>query len=147
LAKYPNVIYLILGDGAYRAPLEQMSRDLGVADCVRFLGYVSNVPAYLAAADLALLVSREEASPMSLLEYAASGLPVITSRHPPFDELVRREWARMVDEENATALTNMIDCLLANADLRSTMGRAGRAWVEQHHSWDQVARDYRALIG
>jgi glycosyltransferase involved in cell wall biosynthesis len=84
---------------------------------------------------------------MSLLEYAASGLPVITSRHPPFDELVRREWARMVDEENATALTNMIDCLLANADLRSTMGRAGRAWVEQHHSWDQVARDYRALIG
>lgn len=146
-AKYPDVIYLMLGDGAYRAALEQISRDFGVADHVRFLGSVSNVPAYLDAADLGLIVSRGDASSLALLEYAASGLPVITSRRPPFDELVRREWARMVDEEDAAALASMIECLLANVDLRSAMGRAGRAWVERHHSWDQVARDYRALIG
>lgn len=147
LPKYPDIIYLILGDGAYRVSLEQMSRDLGVAECVRFLGSVDTVPAYLAAADLGLIVSREEASSLSLLEYASAGLPGITSRRPPFNELVHPEWARMVDEEDTAMLASTIDCFLADANLRSTMGRAGRAWVEQHYSWDAVAHSYRILIG
>ena len=84
---------------------------------------------------------------MALLEYASSSLPVITSRKPPFDELVRDEWGIMVDETDVQTLSGIVKSLLADADKRDRMGSLGRSWVKTNHSWQHVASQYRELIG
>jgi glycosyltransferase involved in cell wall biosynthesis len=144
---FANTYYLVLGEGNYRAELASLVGNLGLQHHVILKCTVDNVESYLCAADVALLLSTGEASPVALLEYAASCLPVITSQKPPFGELVHDDWGVMVNETDAQHLSEIISSLLADREKRSLMGSAGRSWVETNHSWQQVARQYRHLIG
>ena len=146
LEKMPNTCYLILGDGPYREELAEQARKLNLNQRVMFLGFKKNVAPYLCASDVALLLSKGEASSVSLLEYAASGLPVLTSPYSPFPELVRPDWGRMVPEQDGEQLSRAILELLSDAGLRARWGMCARAWVSKNHVWHQVARQYMELI-
>ena len=143
---YPETHYLVLGDGPYRQALEKLIRDLDLQKSVKPLGWVEDVSAYLAAADVALLLSYGEASPVALLEYAAASLPVITSRHPPFEELVKPEWGVMVDEKDTGELARVLTDLLRGNEQRTLMGTPAREWVKANRSWKKVAEQYKDLI-
>ncbi len=147
LGAFPEARYVILGEGSYRAELERLIRQLGLESHVVLKGAVDDVEEYLSAADIGILLSKEEALGISVLEYAAAGLPVITSKWPPFDELVNAEWGITADENNSQRLAETITNLLANREWRVRMGSAGRSWVRTNHSWQQVASQYRQLIG
>jgi glycosyltransferase involved in cell wall biosynthesis len=147
LAFFPDTYYVILGEGSDRAELERLIRELGLENHVWLKGAVDDVEAYLSAADIGVLLSKEEALGISVVEYAASGLPVITSKWPPFDELVNAEWGVAADETNSRQLAEIITGLLADPEKRTRMGSAGRLSVETNHSWQQVAHQYRQLIG
>lgn len=71
----PDSILLLVGLG----PLEQEVRDkvhrLGLDDCVRFLGYRSDIPQLLMAMDAFLFPSLFEGFPVSLVEAQCTGLP------------------------------------------------------------------------
>lgn len=67
----------IAGDGAQRAALEQLSRDLGIADRVDFLGWVSQPAPIIAASQTVVLSSLSEGSPMAVAEALALGTPVV----------------------------------------------------------------------
>jgi glycosyltransferase involved in cell wall biosynthesis len=70
----------ILGDGPLRPQLERQARDLGIADRVRFRGYVSDPLPYLRRASALLLTSRWEGQGAVLLEALACGCPVVATR-------------------------------------------------------------------
>jgi glycosyltransferase involved in cell wall biosynthesis len=146
LAEKPNTLYIILGEGTYRRDLEEMIRISGLHASVRLLGFQRDIAPYLAASDVALLLSRGEASPVSLLECAAAGLPVITSLHEPFPELVQPDWGEMVSEDDLEKLSHTILSLQSNIKLRTAKGLRAREYVTQHHQWNQVAWQYQALI-
>ena len=144
--KFPDVRYLILGDGPYQAELERRVGDLGLQKNVLFLGFLRNVAPYLAASDIAFLLSWGEASPVSLLEFAAAGLPVFTSPHPPFPDLVQTEWCQMVPEQDAEQLSQAIIESLSDSELRTRRGVRARVWVSENHVWSQVAQQYINLV-
>ncbi len=139
--------YLILGEGPYRVALEEKVRILGLHANVFFLGFQKDIAPYLAASDVALLLSHGEASPVSLLEFAAAGLPVITSCHEPFPELIQPDWGQMVSEEDVEQLSHAILTLLSEVKTRTSKGLRAREYVTEHYQWSQVARQYQALIG
>lgn len=141
-----NIRYWVLGDGPYRGQLDDLTKQLRIEDKVTFWGTILDVEPYLAASDIAFLLSYGEASPVSLLEFISSDLPVITSKHPPFPELVKPKWGIMVDETNADDLVQAILELSRNPTLRRQMGKAGREWVQASHTWQRVAERYKALI-
>ncbi len=147
LKRMPTACYLILGNGSYRGELEELVHDLNLYNHVVFLGFQKNVAPYLSASDVALFMSKGEASPISLLEFAAAGLPVLTSPHPPFPELVQSDWGQMVSEQDAEQLSQAILKLLSDPDLRARRGARGRAWVAKNYVWDQIARQYQNLVG
>lgn len=66
-------------DAAYESCLRQQVEDLGLASAVRILGGRSDIPELLAAADLYLMPSRQEAHSIALLEALASGVPSVVS--------------------------------------------------------------------
>ncbi len=146
LERKTDIHYWILGDGPYRATLVEQVHNLGLQNKVSFWGFQQNVVPHLAASDVALLLSYGEASPVSLLEFAAAGLPVITSCHEPFPELVQQDWGQMVSEENAEQVSQAILALLSDIEVRVSMGLRARNYAIERRQWNQVARQYRELI-
>jgi glycosyltransferase involved in cell wall biosynthesis len=147
LTDVQNLHYVVVGDGAYRKPLEILVDDLGVADNVHFLGTKLDVSPYLCAADIVLVLSKGEASSISLLEAMACQLPSITSICPPFDELVNPAWGIKVEEENISAIVQALTGLIGQPDIRLKMGLEARSCVIESRQWQQVAQQYRDLIG
>jgi glycosyltransferase involved in cell wall biosynthesis len=82
LVELPDDVHLaVAGDGDMRAEWEQLARDLGVADRVRFLGNVphSEISLWIRAADVFALVSEYEGLSHTLLEVQALGTPMVAS--------------------------------------------------------------------
>ena len=78
---------LMIGDGPERAMAEQMSRDLGISDDIRFLGKLEAVEEVLSVADLFLMPSEKESFGLAALEAMACEVPVISSNAGGLPEL------------------------------------------------------------
>jgi glycosyltransferase involved in cell wall biosynthesis len=146
LSEFPDLQYWVLGEGPHRAPLEAEAARLGLGSHVRFLGARKDVPAVLTGADVGCLLSYGEAFPLAMLEYLAMGLPAVTSRHPPFDSLVRTDWGLMISERDSDGVAAALADLLRDPDRRRAMGQAGREHVLSHYTWERAADEYLRLF-
>jgi phosphatidyl-myo-inositol dimannoside synthase len=142
LQSHPRAKYFVVGDGPYRAVLEQQILSLGLSENVMLLGVTNDVMPYYNSADLFLLLSHGEASPIAPLEAMASELPVIVANQQPFDEMVGREEGVLVDERDATQVADAINVLLLNSELRRSMGEAGRRHVLANYTWERISDCY-----
>jgi glycosyltransferase involved in cell wall biosynthesis len=79
MKRVPNLCYVIVGDGSYRASLEKLTMDLGISEQVKFLGYRNDIPAILAKSDLFVFPTLQDALPTVLFEAMAAGLPIVAS--------------------------------------------------------------------
>ncbi|MFM7671541.1 MAG: N-acetyl-alpha-D-glucosaminyl L-malate synthase BshA [Bacteroidota bacterium] len=77
-AQVPSKL-LFIGDGPERSTAEELSRELGVFDCVRFVGKQDQIEDILSIADLFLLTSEYESFGLAALEAMAAGVPVIST--------------------------------------------------------------------
>jgi glycosyltransferase involved in cell wall biosynthesis len=106
LARVPRAELAVVGDGESRAMLESLSRTLGVADRVRFLGFASDVREEIARAHLALSSARSEGLGIALLEAMAMGRAVVALPTGGVPEIVRdgdTGWLAHGDDEEALA--------------------------------------------
>lgn len=104
-----NVSLQWIGDGRYRAAMEDYASKAGVADRVKFIGRVrmaADVRKYLDASDLFLLPSRTEGLPRAMVEAMARGLPCIGTMVGGIPELLDEE--ALVPVNNPTILAEKI---------------------------------------
>jgi glycosyltransferase involved in cell wall biosynthesis len=140
----------IAGDGPDRAQLEELARRLGLAERVRFLGWVprENIAETFTNASAFVLASRIEGMPNVVLEAMAYGRPVVCTRVFGCDELVEDGVTGLqVDIEDEGQLADALRTVLSDAQLRARMGAAGRARVESRFTWMTTAQAYLALAG
>ena len=148
-AAHPGTRYAVAGVGDRGPHLEQLARDLGLGDAVRFLGAVpdADLPGLYNAADLYVGASRRhdllaEGFGISLVEASACGLAVVGGRSGGVPDAVREgETGILVDPDDPAAVAAGINRLLADAPLRQQLGAAGRRAVETFYNWDRVAAD------
>jgi glycosyltransferase involved in cell wall biosynthesis len=132
----------VAGEGPLRGAVADLAADRLAADAVTLLGRVPYdvMPRLYRAADALVLPSRAEGLPRTVLESFASGTPVVTSdlaQVAPVAEVGGRTAAPGDVDGFADALA----ALLSDADLRASLGAAGRAHVAAEHDWsDTVAR-------
>jgi colanic acid/amylovoran biosynthesis glycosyltransferase len=133
--------YEIIGDGPLRATLQTLIRDLGVAGIVSLPGGKdrNGVIHSLQRADVFLAPSvraedGDEDGPANVLKEAmATGLPVVATQHGGIPELVQDGVSGfLVPERDADTLAERLAYLIDHPDAWGSMGRAGRAFVEQH---------------
>jgi N-acetyl-alpha-D-glucosaminyl L-malate synthase BshA len=86
IKKIPSKL-LMVGDGGERSQCEQLSRDLGVSDDVRFLGKQDAIEEILSVSDLFLMPSQSESFGLAALEAMACKVPVISSNVGGLPEL------------------------------------------------------------
>lgn len=84
--KIPSKL-LMVGDGGERVECEQLARDLGVCDNVRFLGKQDAIEEILSVSDLFLMPSQSESFGLAALEAMACKVPIITSNAGGLPEL------------------------------------------------------------
>ncbi len=109
-------------------------------DGIELLGRVSDIGAFWAGAHIACLPSRGgEGLPRSLLEAAACGRPIVTTRTPGCADFVRGDIGVLVDPGDADAMAAGLARLAGDRVLRRRMGDAGRARVEAHHTLRHAA--------
>jgi glycosyltransferase involved in cell wall biosynthesis len=117
---------------------------------IEFLGHVDDVRTVWAAAHIAVLPSRREGLPLSLLEAAACGRPIVATDVPGCREIARpRLNALLVPRDDPAALADAIARLAADPELRSRFGAAGRRLAEEEFSSRrigvEVVRLYQSL--
>ena len=134
--------YTIVGDGLLRGILERRCAQLGIGDHVRFAGALSNaaITERLRESDVLLAPSvtapdgDTEGTPVSILEAAASGLPVVATRHAGIPEIVQDgESGFLASERNSAELADFLERCAESPSQRATMGAAGRTFVAENH--------------
>ncbi|QVL50095.1 MAG: glycosyltransferase family 4 protein [Thiocapsa sp.] len=143
----------IAGKGESRAALEERCLARGVSDRVHWLGHLEDMKAFYAGIDVFVLPSvSTEGLPLGILEAMACGVPVLATRVAGAPEAVRDGIdGQLVPPRDAEALANGLTQLLADSELRATMGRAGRERAECSFSTERFAGEvfaqYRSIWG
>jgi glycosyltransferase involved in cell wall biosynthesis len=140
LAGVPGALLAIAGRGAEEAALRAQAAALGVADCVRFLGLVGDMPGFYAACDIACLPSRNEGLPLAALEAQACGLRLVASAVGGVASAADPASARLVPAEDAAALA------AALVDALGVPGPDPRPFVLRTASLEAAARAYLDLV-
>jgi glycosyltransferase involved in cell wall biosynthesis len=118
---------------------------------LRLLGHVDDIRTVWAQAHAAVLPSRREGLPMSLLEAAACGRPLTATDVPGCREIAREGVnALLVPPDDAEALANAIATLMTDRDLRARFGKASRQIAVDEFSsiriGDQITALYSRLL-
>jgi glycosyltransferase involved in cell wall biosynthesis len=123
---------VIAGEGPDRERLEALSRKLGLAAHVHFLGHVSNPADVVAAVDLFVLPSLVEGLPLALLEAMYAGKPCIATSVGGVPEVIRSgENGLLVPAGNEIALADAIAALAGSSELRRRLAAAARTTIER----------------
>ena len=129
-----------------RASREARLREWKTRKDVTFLGHVNNIRELWSRAHIAILPSRREGLPLSLLEAAACGRAIIATNVPGCREVARQGVnALVVPPEDPLALADAIQVLAANSELRRRLGHAGRQIVEAEFSSERIGSEIVAL--
>ncbi len=141
--QHPGVVLTVVGDGPARSPLESLVHQLGLQNCVEFVGYQSQgeVRRWLNQTAVFVLPSFAEGVPVSLMEAMAAGVPVVTTQIAGVSELVEDGVSGfLVPPGDGESLGDRLSQLLTDAALRQQMGTAGREKVEVEFSGEVEAR-------
>ena len=143
----PEARFLVVGDGAERARLEALARELSLDGSVGFLGTRSDVPELLALVDVLVLSSHMEANPVSILEAMACGKPVVaTAVGSVPDSVLDGRTGYLVAPGSAEELAARVVELFGNPQRAAALGRAGREHVVACASSQRMVEGYQDLI-
>jgi glycosyltransferase involved in cell wall biosynthesis len=118
---------------------------------VAHLGFVEDIGALWASAHIAVLPSHREGMPLSLLEAAACGRPLVATDVPGCRDIAQPGVnAFLVPLDDADALADAIERLALDGELRRKLGKASRELAELQFSSERIGRDlirlYRRLL-
>lgn len=137
-----NWFYTIVGDGRERDALENMARELGIADHVRFVGAVAHaqVYSYLCEADVFLLPSYREAFGIAYLEAMACGLLTIgVSGQGPSAFIRHEETGLLVAPNDVGSIVDILHVILVRPAFMRRVAENGKAFVCAEFTWARHA--------
>ena len=148
----PRAVALVVGDGDLRAEVEATARTLGISDQVRMLGWRRDLDVINAATDVFLLTSRNEGTPVALIEAMASAVPGVSTDVGGVKDVIHNtSVGRLAPFGDAGALASAVLELLGDDEARRAAGREARAHVLARYSVNRLVSDidalYRRLTG
>ncbi len=143
--RFPEVLYLIVGEGTNRKYLEDIVVSLNLADNVVFTGEVPDIIDYLDLCNVFVMASREdegvEGFGIVYLEAMARGKPVIGSRHGGIPEVISDGvTGYLVNPHDVSEIASTIIRVLSDPSTAKKMGDNGRKTVESNFTTDLMAK-------
>ena len=148
--KYPNVKYLIVGDGKHEGFLKKLVKDLELGKQVEFLGRVNDtdIIKYFHLCDIYVHTPKLstdlkfEGFGIVYLEAGACGKPIVAAAAGGVrDAVVDGQTGLIAKNEDIDDIANKISQLLDNDSLRQQMGEAGKAYAREH-DWSNIVNKF-----
>ena len=164
--RLPSARFVIVGGGAGLEALQRLAAGLGIASRVRFAGVRTDLAAVYAGLDVVALTSRNEGTPLALIEAMAAARPVVATDVGGVRDLLTMGWEGPVEARrffdspqprgllapsgNAEAVAACIERLAVDAGLRDALRAAGRDYAVRFHGLPRLLQDvdrlYRRLL-
>ncbi|WP_436762431.1 glycosyltransferase [Streptosporangium sp. V21-05] len=147
LGRIPGCHFVVCGGGELGRQVERDAET--IRDSFHLLGWRGDVETVYAAADVVLLTSDNEGTPVTLVEAGMAGTPVVSTRVGSVAEVVRDGHTGLLSGLDPEELAAHTVRLLSDPGLARRMGGAGRDWTAYAFSLDRLVADtenlYRAL--
>ena len=138
-------IYLI-GDGDHKNDLEELARDLDIAEQVRFLGWRDDALTIMAAADIIVHPSLEDALSSAVIESIMLERPIVaTDISGVRDSLDDGKYGQVVAPADSTAFREGLEKTIANLDEAQKRAQNGRTYLLEYMDAKRVADAYTKI--
>ncbi len=112
---------------------------------VKVLGWQSNIEKVLSAADIVVLTSDNEGTPLSLIQAGMAGLPVVTTRVGSVPEVVLNDVTGIVTSLDVLAIADALEKLANNPELRKQMGASAQEFTMANYGVERLVKDHEVL--
>jgi glycosyltransferase involved in cell wall biosynthesis len=155
LKKHPQASLRIAGDGPEKGTLQSQSKRLGISDHVRFLGAVKNelLPALYQTSYVVVFPSviandgDREGFGLVLVEALGCECATVVTDLPAIQDIVvDGKTGFVVPQKNVQKLAEKIISLLDDPEMGQSVGKKGGRFVVERYDWDEIAKQYAALI-
>jgi len=138
-----DVRFLVAGEGELfeSSKLRCQRENLNVT----FFGWRNDIDQIFAASDIAILTSDNEGIPLTLIQAAQAGLPIVATNVGSISDIVINESNGYLTGANAVEMADAIEKLVRDAQLRKLMGEAGKARADQYFSLERMLKDHSDL--
>ncbi len=144
--KYSNIALVIVGGGEEESNLKKLAEELNLGERITFAGFKANAKKYLGAFDIFTLTSRTEALPYAILESGIASLPTVASWVGGIPEIITNgESGILINPEKTSELTDALDSLIAQPELRQRLGRELNKNVTQNFSIQKMVKETAEL--
>ena len=135
--------FFMAGDGEL---LEQCRERIAHEDLpVTVLGWQSDIEKVLSAADMVVLTSDNEGTPLSLIQAGMAGLPVVTTRVGSVPEVVLDGTTGIITDLVVNEIADALEKLAKDAGLRTSMGTAAQEFTLAHFGVKRLVHDHEEL--
>jgi len=143
-----DVGIVIFGEGVLREPLQKQIDGCGITSSVTLADFTNQLDQYMYHFDLFVQSSHTEGMPSVLLEAMSARTAVVATQVGGTGELVvKGSTGLMVPPNDPDALSEAMQKVLCDDELRRTMGENGRRRVEQNFTIEPQAEKYWELFG
>jgi glycosyltransferase involved in cell wall biosynthesis len=138
-----NLDFFIAGDGEL---LETCRKRIAAEELpVEVLGWQSNIERVLSAADIVVLTSDNEGTPLSLIQAGMAGLPVVSTNVGSVAETVLNDITGIITELDVQQIADALQNLANNHALRAQLGNAAREFTLANFGVQRLVRDHEEL--
>lgn len=145
-----QVQVLIVGEGHMREALEGLAVELGIADRVVFTGARSDTDRIYADLDIVALTSRNEGTPVTLIEAMAAGKAIVTTDVGGVQDILPADYGLVVASEDVPAFSNALARMVDDAGFRERSAAVSPDHIAMFEV-ERLAGDmdalYRELLG
>jgi glycosyltransferase involved in cell wall biosynthesis len=138
-----DVHFLVAGEGELFE--ESKSRAAREKLPVTFLGWRTDIDQLFAASDIAILTSDNEGIPLTLIQAAFAGIPIVAPKVGSISDIVVDGETGFLTSTQPGAMASALSALVTDEDLRYELGSVGKAHAEKYFSLAKSLADHAAL--
>jgi glycosyltransferase involved in cell wall biosynthesis len=146
LDRCPRSRLVIVGDGMLRESLQKVASDLGIGSNVRFAGWKHDLPSVYGAMDVVALTSRNEGTPVALIEAMAAGVPVVATAVGGVPDVVKHdETGLLIASGEPASLADALYRVASDEELCRRLGANARRDVALRFRSQRLVNDIAGL--
>jgi len=129
-----DVDLVMVGDGTAKNKLEKLTKELGIAERVHFLGRVvgDDLPELYRTGDVFAITSKTETQSIVLMEAMASGLPAVAVRAGAIHELVKSDNGFLCEPDDEEEIAESLLKIIGDDEMREKMAEASLERIKVH---------------